>query len=289
MAASALDLAVRRAVCTGADPAFLSALDNFCWPNVVKEAMPERSHKLAQLVRACEGLADTCRAFGVPLISGKDSMSNDCTLTDPPISVPPTLLVSVVGRLADVAGAVTLDPKRPGDLLYVLGQTHEELGGSELYRYLGQKLRGRAFIGNAVPRVDAPGASDLYRRLHTAISHGLVRSCHTPALGGLAAALARKALAGGWGLELELARVPGSAIRDETILYSESNSRFLVTVAPDQAAAFEQSMAGSPLARAGRVRRDRRLVVRGRSGRPIIRQDVEGLRRAWKETTLRAG
>jgi phosphoribosylformylglycinamidine synthase len=288
MAASALDLAVRRAVSAGADPAFLSALDNFCWPNVVKEAMPERSHKLAQLVRACEGLTDACRTFGVPLISGKDSMSNDCTLTDPPISIPPTLLVSVVGRLEDVAAAVTLDPKHPGDLLYVLGETHEELGASELYRHLGERLRGRAFIGNAVPRVEAAKALQLYRRLHSAMSRRLVRSCHTPALGGLAAALARKALACGWGLELELGRVPGTANRDEAILYSESNSRFLVTVAPELAFTFEKAMAGSPLALAGRVRRDRRLVVRGLSGRQIIRQDIEGLRRAWKET-LRGG
>ena len=283
MAASALDLAVRRAVSSGADPAFLSGLDNFCWPNAVKEAMPERSHKLAQLVRACEGLADHCRAFGVPLISGKDSMSNDCTLTDPPISVPPTLLVSVVGRLQDVAAAVTPDPKRPGDLLYALGETHEELGGSELYRYYGQKSRGRAYIGNGVPRVDAPKALELYRRLHAAMARGLVRSCHTPALGGLAAALARKALAGGWGLELDLALVPGSAGRDEALLYSESNSRFLVTVAPERAASFEGALSGCVLARAGRVRRDRLLVVRGLAGRPIIRQEVESLRRAWKE------
>jgi phosphoribosylformylglycinamidine synthase len=113
---------------------------------------------------------------------------------------------------------------------------------------------------------------------------GLVRSCLTPALGGLAAALARKALAGGWGLELDLARVPGSAGRDEALLYSESNSRFLLTVAPERAASFEGALAGCALARAGRVRRDRRLLVRGLSGRTILRQDVEVLRRAWKES-----
>jgi phosphoribosylformylglycinamidine synthase len=288
MAASALDLAVRRAVSAGADPAFLSALDNFCWPNVVKEGVPERSHKLAQLVRACEGLADHCWAFAVPLISGKDSMFNDCTLTDPPISVPPTLLVSVVGRLEDVSEAVTPDPKRPGDLLYALGETHEELGGSELYRHYGQRMRGRAYVGNGVPHVEAFKARELYRRLHAAMTGGLMRSCLTPALGGLVAALARKALAGGWGLELDLARVPGDAGRDEALLYSESNSRFLVTVAPERAASFEAALAGCALARVGKVRRDRWLLVRGLSGKIILRQDVEALRRAWKEAS-RAG
>ncbi|MBN2551249.1 MAG: phosphoribosylformylglycinamidine synthase subunit PurS, partial [Spirochaetales bacterium] len=148
MAASVLDLAVRRVVSAGGDPDFISALDNFCWPNVVKDSMPERSHKLAQLVRACQGLYDFCKAYGVPLISGKDSMSNDCTLTDPPISVPPTLLVSVLGRLPDLGAAVTLDLKAPGDLLYILGGTDEELGASEFYRYYGESTRAAAYIGN---------------------------------------------------------------------------------------------------------------------------------------------
>ena len=142
MAASVVDEAVRRVVAAGGDLDYLAGLDNFCWPNVVKESMPERAHKLAQLVRANEGLYDFCRAYGMPLISGKDSMSNDSTLTDPPISIPPTLLVSVVSRIADVRRAVTLDPKAAGDLLYVLGRTEEELGGSELYRWYGERRSG---------------------------------------------------------------------------------------------------------------------------------------------------
>ena len=283
MAASAVDLAVRRVVSAGGDPGFISALDNFCWPNVVKENMPDRAHKLAQLVRACEGLADFCTAFGVPLISGKDSMSNDCTLTDPPISIPPTLLVSVVGRLADVRQAVTPDPKSPGDFLYALGETHEELGASEFYRYYGEKRRGRAYVGGRVPRVDAARARALYERLHAAVRRGLVRSCHTPALGGLAVALARKALAGGCGLEADLAEVPGSAGDDTATLYSESNSRFLVTVEPSRARDFEQTLAGSSCARIGVVTSGSRLLLRGRGGGVLLRANVEALRRRWKE------
>jgi len=283
MAASAVDLAVRRVVSVGGDPGFISGLDNFCWPNVVKEGMPERSHKLAQLVRACEGLADCCAAFGVPLISGKDSMSNDCTLTEPPISIPPTLLVSVVGRLADVRLAVTVDPKSPGDLLYLLGETHEELGASEFYRYYGEKTRGRAFVGNGVPRVDAARARVLYERLHAAMRRGLVRSCHTPALGGLAVALARKALAGGCGLEVDLAVVPGGVRDDITVLYSESNSRFLVTIAPGDATAFERLLEGWAWARIGVVTSGSRLLLRGRDGGLIARENLQTLRRRWKE------
>jgi phosphoribosylformylglycinamidine synthase len=283
MAASAVDLAVRRVVSAGGDPAFLSGLDNFCWPNVVKESMPERAHKLAQLVRACEGLSQACLELGLPLISGKDSMFNDCTLTDPPISIPPTLLVSVLGRLEDVRQAVTLDPKSPGDLLYLLGETRRELGASEFYRYYGEKTRGRAYVGGAVPVLDGPAARELYARLHQAMLRGLVRSCHTPALGGLAAALARKALAGGWGLEVDLAAVPGDPGDDVGALYSESNSRFLVTVAPADAQAFEQAMNGSVCARIGEVSSGSRLVLRGREGKLIARESLQVLRRRWKE------
>jgi phosphoribosylformylglycinamidine synthase II len=283
MAASALDLAVRRLVSVGGDPGFISALDNFCWPNVVKESMPERSHKLAQLVRACQGLYDFCKAYGVPLISGKDSMSNDCTLTDPPISVPPTLLVSVLGRLPEVSRAVTLDLKEPGDLLYVLGETGEELGGSEFYRYYGETTRGRAYIGNGVPRVDAEKARGLYAALHAAMTKRLVRSCHAPAMGGLAVALLRKAFAGELGLEADLALVPGDAAADASLLFSESNGRFAVTVSPEKRQAFEESMAAHPFARIGTVTEEKRLRIRGRAGGVILDRDLPALKAAWKE------
>jgi phosphoribosylformylglycinamidine synthase len=285
MAASVLDLAVRRVVSVGGDPEFISALDNFCWPNVVKESMPERSYKLAQLVRACRGLYDFCKTYGTPLISGKDSMSNDCTLTDPPISVPPSLLVSVIGKLDDLSRAVTLDLKAPGDLLYILGDTHEELGGSEFFRYFGEKTRGRAFIGNSVPKVNGRQARALYRSLHQAIRHGQLRSCHTPALGGLGAALLRKAFAGELGLEVDLAKAPGDVSSDVGLLYSESNCRFLVSVAPNKRGDFEQSMKGQSCSCIGIVLEQQRLRIRGRSGAVIVDRPLPALKRAWKETS----
>jgi len=283
MAASVLDLAVRRVIAAGGDPDFIAALDNFCWPNVVKDEMPERSHKLAQLVRACEGLYDHCRAYGVPLISGKDSMSNDSTLTEPPLSVPPTLLLSVIGRIGDLRRAVTMDLKAPGDLLYVLGETHDELGASELYRHHGETTRGRAYAGGRVPRVDAPRAMSLYRALHQAMRRGLVRSCHTPALGGLAPALARGAFAGGLGFEADLGRVPGPAASDLSLLYSESNSRFVVGVAPEATRAFEGCLQGQTWACIGSVRRDEGLLLRGREGNMLVDQPLGALKAAWKE------
>jgi phosphoribosylformylglycinamidine synthase len=283
MAASGLDLAVRRVVSVGGDPDFISALDNFCWPNVVKESMPERTHKLAQLVRACQGLYDFCKAYRVPLISGKDSMSNDCTLTDPPISVPPTLLVSVLGKLPDLSRAVTLDLKAAGDLLYVLGDTRDELGGSEFYRYYGQKSRGRAYIGNAVPRVDAGKARELYRALHRAVGRRLVRSCHAPAMGGLAVGLLRKSFAGELGLEVDLAAVPGDASSEAALLFSESNGRLLASVAPEDRRQFEAEMKGHSFGCIGTVSEQQRLRIRSRSGEPIVDRPLAELKQAWKE------
>ncbi len=283
MAASVLDLAVRRVVSVGGDPGFISALDNFCWPNVVKESMPDRAHKLAQLVRACQGLYDFCKAYGVPLISGKDSMSNDCTLTDPPISVPPTLLVSVLGRLSDLSRAVTLDLKAPGDLLYVVGDTREELGGSEFYRFYGEVNRGRAYIGNSVPRVDPIKAPEMYGALHRAMTEGLVRSCHALNLGGLAVALLRKAFAGELGLVVDLAEVPGDARTDVSLLFSESNGRFLVTVAPEAGRAFQAALSGHSVARIGTVTQAQQIRIRGGDGRLIVDRALPPLKAAWKE------
>jgi phosphoribosylformylglycinamidine synthase len=177
---------------------------------------------------------------------------------------------------------VTVDPKNPGDLLYLLGLTRRELGASEFHRYYGEKTRGRAFIGGEVPGFDPQAARALYGKLHQAMQQGLVRSCHTPAIGGLGAALARKALAGGWGLEVDLSAVPGDPGDDVGALYSESNSRFLVTVAPAEAPVFERVLDGCPCARIGKVSSGSRLVLRGRDGRLLARENLQVLRRRWK-------
>ena len=118
-----------------------------------------------------EVITDYCVAYGVPLISGKDSMKNDYQIGDTKISIPPTVLFSVIGKIGDVRKAVSMDVKRPGDLLYLLGTTRNELGGSEYYATLGA-------TGCQVPRVDAVTALRRYRQLNKAQQQGLVASCH---------------------------------------------------------------------------------------------------------------
>jgi len=274
MAQSVVDEAVRRQLCAGARLDRIAVLDNFCWPDpVAGDATPDGEYKLAQLVRACRGLFDLTVAYGTPLISGKDSMKNDSTMGGVKISVPPTLLVSAIGQIDDVTTAVTLDPKREGDLVYALGVTADHTGGSEYFRLRGESDRlpvgpGRPapYVGSRTPAVDAAATLPLYRALERAIRQGHVLSAATPARGGLAHALARMAMAGELGLRLDLDACPDlRALPPDVALFSESNGRFIVTVAPDRRALFESEFAGLPCRRIGEV-----------TGAPFLRATLHG-------------
>jgi len=286
MVASCIDLAIRRAVGTGARLDHMAGLDNFCWPDPVQSSKtPDGQYKLAQLVRANMALYDYTRAFAVPLISGKDSMKNDSTRGGVRISIPPTVLFSLIGKIDDVRKAVTMDAKCAGDLLYVVGETKAELGASEYYRYLARRAGKPAAIGNAVPTVDARRAMDIYTAMSRAVADGLVHSVHAPGKGGLGLGLAKVAFGGELGLRVDLARVPAASVGcDDLILFSESASRFIVTVAPGQHAAFESAMADVPCACIGEVTADPWLRMTGLDGQMIIDTRVLDLKARWKAT-----
>jgi phosphoribosylformylglycinamidine synthase len=266
MAAASVDEAVRNAVAVGGEPGKLAALDNFCWPDPVEsEATPDGQYKMAQLVRANQALYDICLAYGLPLISGKDSMKNDYGRGASKISVPPTLMVTVVGPIADATKTATIDFKAAGDVVYALGAAKEELGGSEYFALLHA-------VGNGVPRTDFAANLALYKRLHAAISAGLPRSVHDVSDGGLWVALAESAIGGRLGFDVDVASAPVGALdssspqdpdlSDAALLFGESQGRFVVTVAPDKALEFEKTLAGSPCARIGTVTGGRNLTVR---------------------------
>jgi len=278
MAACAIDEAVRNAVAVGAPLDRLAGLDNFCWCDPVRsEKTPDGEYKLAQLVRANEALYDLTTAYGVPCISGKDSMKNDYQIGEVRISIPPTLLFSTLGKMEDVRKAVTMDVKRPGDLVYVLGKTYRELGGSEWYALHGA-------IGNGVPKVNAASAKALYEALHRAIRLGLVASCHDCSDGGLGVALAETAFAGGLGLAVDLKAVPAEGIgRNDEILFSESQSRFVATIRPEAQEAFEAALAGCAIARIGEVIPDGVLRINGMGGNRIIEEGLAALKAAWQK------
>jgi phosphoribosylformylglycinamidine synthase len=277
MAQCALDEAVRSAVAVGGSPDEIWALDNFCWPDPVRsEKNPEGAYKLAQLVRTCQGLHDLCVTYAVPLISGKDSMKNDYRGGGVTISIPPTLLVSAVSIVPEASRAVTMDAKRSKDRVYVVGRTYADLGQSELAQEL--ELRG-----GQVPQVrDAEGVRESYRRLHQAIQQGLVASCHDCSDGGLAVSLAETAFAGDLGMRIDLAAVPrGDEMNDLEVLFSESPCRLVVTVAPHQAPAFEQLMAGAAQL-VGEVVAEQRLTVQKSNDELVMDEPLGALREAWQ-------
>ena len=267
----------RAAVAVGADPDRMAGVDNFCWCDPVQsEKTPDGEYKLAQLVRACKALSELCVAYGVPCISGKDSMKNDYTGGGKKISIPPTVLFSVLGIMDDVKKAVTSDFKKPGDRLYIIGNTARELAGSEIADQLG-------IACNTVPRVDAKSALASYRKLHQAINSRLISACHDLSDGGLAVSLAEMCIGGRLGAHLALNRVPViGALTLTEALYSESASRLLVSVAPDKAAEFE-ALFGASAPFIGEVTSDARLTVASADS-ALFSAPVEALAHAFKAT-----
>jgi len=219
MAASAIDEAVRNCVAVGADPNRIAILDNFCWGNT------ERPETLGTLVRAAVACQDFAVAYGTPFVSGKDSLNNEFSYEDSSgtrrtVAIPSTLLITALGQVDDIERCVTMDLKGPGNLLYLIGDTKNEMGGSHYNLVNG-------LTGGNVPTVDKDMAPKIFRALHQAIKQGLILSCHDLSEGGLAVAAAEMAFAGGVGVEIEI-----SAGNLAAALFSESNSRFLVEVAP---------------------------------------------------------
>jgi len=277
MTANAIDEALRNYVAVGGNIEHVAGLDNFCWCDPVKsEKTPDGEYKAAQLVRANQALYEYCVAFGVPLISGKDSMKNDYQIGDTKISIPPTLLFSVLGKIDDVRRAVTMDVKRPGDLVYLLGITRDELGGSEYYALQGQ-------LGRNVPRVDSGSALARYRALNRAQSEGLVVSCHDLSDGGLGVALAEKAFAGGFGIHADLRQVATDGpLREDQLLFSETASRLLVSIHPENRSRFEAIFAGQDISLFGEVCDDAELRLTGLAGEIFVRAPLHELKEAWQ-------
>jgi len=272
MAISAIDEAVRNVVAVGGDPKRIAILDNFCWGN------PLLADRMGELVRALKGCYDGAKQYGTPFISGKDSLNNEYTdgVTGQQVAIPPSLLVSAMAIVADVRQTCTMDLKRPGDALYVLGETRDELGGSYYYRRQG-------FMGNNVPS-QAEHGPIIARRLHQAIMNGLIAACHDCSEGGLAVALSEMALAGRLGAQVEIDKVPtNEPLSPESLLFSESNGRYIVQVSEENASAFESLFKGLPCACIGQATDTHQVaMLTSEQGLPIIDLPVEALTQAWR-------
>lgn len=227
MAVCAVDEAVRNAVCVGANPSTLSLLDNFCWPDPIESARNvDGAEKLGQLVRACQGLYDACLAFGAPLISGKDSMKNDFDDGTVRLSIPPTLLISAVGKVNDVRRCLSMEFKNPGDLIFLLSAGQASLTGSHYAEAEESPTAG-------LPSIDLKEAAKLYKKLHEAIEQGWISSAHDLSEGGLAVALAECTIGGGLGATVNLEPLLSGGDRLDTVLFGEGPARIIISARPE--------------------------------------------------------
>ncbi|MFP4167326.1 MAG: AIR synthase-related protein [Desulfonatronovibrionaceae bacterium] len=277
MMANCIDEAVRNCVAAGGDVDYMAGVDNFCWCDPVQsEKTPDGRFKLAQLVRAGRALAHFCRGYGVPCVSGKDSMKNDYTGGGTKISIPPTVLFTVMGVIPDAEKTLSSDFKQIGEVIYVLGVTRDELGGSEFASEFGLKCAG-------VPHVDLVSARLRYRTFYRAVSRGLVTAAHDASDGGLGVALAEMAIGGRIGARIDLEAVPESGCTDpDRILYSESASRIIACVHPENIAEFEALFVGQPFAAIGKTTPRASGLEFGWAGEALFKADIQELVRAWK-------
>jgi phosphoribosylformylglycinamidine synthase len=276
MAGSSIDTAIRNAVAAGANPDYLAILDNFCWSSAND---PE---KLGQLKRSAQACFDYATAYGTPYISGKDSMFNDFNGYDEKgnpikISVPPTLLITSVGVINDVSKIVSIDLKQSGDLIYILGETKDELGGSEYFSL-------HKSIGNNVPKVDAKKNKKLYDLFYKAVKNNLISSSISVNRGGIAVALAKTIISGKLGAKIKLENIPGNILRDDYLLYSESQGRIIVSISPKNKNKFEKIFKGVAFAMIGSVAYDGMFTVEGFGKQNIINLKVDELEKAYKST-----
>jgi phosphoribosylformylglycinamidine synthase len=273
MALSGIDEAVRNVVCVGGDPERICLLDNFCWGDC------RNDKTLGQLVRAAQACRDGSLSYSVPFISGKDSLHNEFECDDGTvIAIPPTLLISAMTIVNNVNNCVTMDVKKPGNLLFVIGETKNELGGSHYYKLFDK-------TGNSVPKVDLEKAPKIANRIAQAIEKGLIESCHDCSEGGIVVSLAEMGFAGGFGINADLRGVVKSSdvTRADTLLFSESNSRYIVEITPENYDAFAKLMLNLPFGQLGEVRDEPKLTINSEDGKAVIDAEIQQLKQTWQK------
>jgi phosphoribosylformylglycinamidine synthase len=276
MAMLCVDEALRNLTCVGGDPSRAALLDNFCW------ASPDDPKQLGALVRAAEGCRDAAKGFSAPFISGKDSLFNQSKdEKGKELQIPGTLLISALAPVPDARKSVTMDFKGPGNALFVIGRTNDELGGSLYHKILGR-------TGGEVPKVSPASALDGFKSLHAAINKGLVLSAHDLSEGGLAVAAAEMGFSGEFGCVLDLDAIAHDPriYTNDTLLFSESASRILVEVAPENESAFLRHFGkgakAAPVRRAGQTTANPILKVLGLAGLPLLEEPLKELKEAWQ-------
>ena len=274
MAACSIDTAIRNALSVGGSLDNLAILDNFCWCD---SNNPQRLDELKDAARACY---DFAVAYGTPFISGKDSMFNDFKGYDENfneifISVPPTLLISSFGIIENVSKCQTIDFKFPGDLIYILGETEDEMGGSEYHAYINESIFKNKYVQNSIPKVNPDKNIALYKALEKAFEKEIIASSISIERGGLGPAIAKSSMAGMLGFNIDLAKMPvsGKKLRKDTLLFSESQGRLLVSVNPSNKKVFEKIFNKLSFACLGTVSKDSDMIINWKDN-TVVKTDV---------------
>ncbi|MCR4335207.1 MAG: phosphoribosylformylglycinamidine synthase subunit PurL [archaeon] len=277
MACSVIDEALRNAICVGADFERIAILDNFSWGS------PEKPKVLGELIRACKGCYDASKGFDVPFISGKDSLYNEYSTGKETITIPGTLLISAIGIIEDSRKKVSMPFKKEGNPIYIIGETYSELGGSHYAKLLNSK-EGK------VPQVRFEKARKTFSKLSKLMAlqksdEKIVLSAHDCSEGGIGVAVSEMCFASGKGAEIFLKKVPlgEKIIQDDFVLFSESNSRFIVEVDAGNTKEFEEAMQGTAFAEIGNIC-GKSLVVNSLNGNKVLQEGIDDLKRAWKKT-----
>lgn len=280
MAASCIDESIRQIIAVGGNIDHIAILDNFCWGN------PDKPDRLGSLVRCALGCYEASVGYKVPFISGKDSLYNEYTVEGKSLSIPGTILISAVGIMDDVSKAVTMDFKGQDNLIYVIGDTFDEMGGSIYLDTLG-------VLGNSVPQVHTKKGLDIFRAVSRVAQKGLAKSIHDCSEGGLGVALSEMAFSGGVGAKIFLKQVPYTIrdvklktknLRDDFVLFSESNSRFVAEVSRNSQKEFEKTLKGISFGVIGYTQAAKALMIYGLHQNICVNADIDLLKTAWKKT-----
>ena len=287
MTTCTIDEAVRRLISVGGSLKHIGGIDNFCWPSIQYDEIknPDGKFKAAQLVRSARALKDAIFEYGIPLLSGKDSMYADGHLfgkygETQKISALETLQFSAVALIDNIEKCISMDIKDENDLIYIVGLTKDECGGSAYYDFFG-------YTGLNVPKVDFKTSVKTYKKISSAIQKKVIKSCHGIYYGGLATHLALISMGGNLGIEVDISKVPKekSLQRIDKILFSESVGRFLVTVAPKNKKVFEKILSKTDFAQIGSVKkRGENFLIRDSKKASIISIPIKSLKNSFDKT-----
>lgn len=273
MAASVVDEALRQIISVGGTLKQIAVLDNFSWANTAKPKV------LGELVRACLGAQDASLAYEVPFISGKDSLNNEYNIGKKTIAIPSTLLISAMGVVDDVEKVISSDLKAAGNLIYCIGLTENEMGGSSYFVM-------NNYTSPNVPRVDFKRNRRTFDLLSECIKKRLIRSCHDVSDGGLGVTLAEMAFSGNVGMEISLLklkhRINKNVLRDDILLFSESNGRFVIEIEKNKKNEFEKMLKGVLFSCIGHTVLKEQLTVSGIDDDIVLDCDLLSLKQAWQ-------